>query len=281
MVKEITKSLVMDMIPKREPEVYKGSFQKILCVGGNQQMGGAIILSSAAALHAGAGLVTVATCSENRSALHSRSPECLFVNMNQSEELAKAVQENEIILLGPGLGRNEQSRSIFEQVIQQITDQQLIIDADGLYWLAKFKNDFSHMSKQPILTPHLGEWQNLTQISPPANDHQKNLTAQQSLGAYIILKKHRTEILGFNNIWKNTTGNPSMATGGMGDVLAGVLASLISQTTKLEDGLISAVYVHSYAADLLAKKQYVTLPSHVTEKIPFVMKQLTELEEEI
>ena len=254
------------MIPKREPEVYKGSFQKILCVGGNQQMGGAIILSSAAALHAGAGLVTVATCSENRSALHSRSPECLFVNMNQSEELAKAVQENEIILLG---------------VIQQITDQQLIIDADGLYWLAKFKNDFSHMSKQPILTPHLGEWQNLTQISPPANDHQKNLTAQQSLAAYIILKKHRTEILGFNNIWKNTTGNPSMATGGMGDVLAGVLASLISQTTNLEDGLISAVYVHSYAADLLAKKQYVTLPSHVTEKIPFVMKQLTELEEEI
>lgn len=273
-MKKITKEWIEQLLPIRADDVYKGSFGRILCVGGNETMGGAIIMSSAAALHAGAGLVTVATAQVNRSALHARSPECMFVDMFDCEALTTAIHQSDVILLGPGLGRDEPAQLIFETTLQQVTHQQLIIDADGLYWLSQLPHSIDKLQHAPILTPHLGEWQRLTEIKPPADSMKQNLNYQKSLQAYIVLKKQRTEIYSFGKVWVNTCGNPAMATGGMGDILAGIISSLVSQMDSIEEALVCGVFLHSYTADLLARSHYITLPTRIIRDLPQVMKQL-------
>ncbi|WP_018658855.1 NAD(P)H-hydrate dehydratase [Allofustis seminis] len=280
-MKKITQRCVANYIPIRDPHMYKGSFKKILCIGGNFQMGGAILLASAGALQAGAGLVTVASVVENRTPLYIHTPECMFVDIANKSALKQALQQNEVILLGPGLGRNQQARDLYQWVLNQITTQQLIIDADGLYWLSELQNNFSTCEKMPILTPHLGEWERLSHMAPPATDINKNKCMQQKLNAYVVLKKHRTQLYTPQNIWENTAGNPSMATGGMGDILAGIIAGFVSQFDDVEKALVSAIYIHSYTADVLAHTHYVTLPTQIISNLPQIIAKLTQLKEDI
>ena len=270
---QITRELVSQWLPERDQETYKNKMGHILCIGGNENMGGAITLSAGAALYAGAGLVTVATDPNNLYALHARHPEAMFINMFDQEALTKNIQKADVVLIGPGLGRSKESLAIFQTTLKSVTEEQwLIIDGDGL---ALFAQEDIHLpNSKVVLTPHLGEWKALTGIQPSADNIEKNRIEAKRLQASVILKKDRTEVYVKDEIWQNTAGNPSMATGGMGDTLAGIIGSLLGQFTDKKEALLSAVYIHSAAADELALTHYVTLPTQIIKHLPVFMKNL-------
>lgn len=270
---QITKELVKSWIPIRDKDTYKNKMGHVLCIGGNENMGGAILLSASSALHTGAGLVSVASAPENVHALHARLPEAMFVNMYDEEQLIENIQKADVIVLGPGLGLTEKSLAVFKATIKALNDKQwVIIDGDALTHLAN--EEPALPTANIVLTPHLGEWKRLTGINPPADDLAENQKRKFDLQATVVLKKNRTEIYIADEIWQNTSGNPSMATGGMGDTLTGILASFLGQFKNKKEAILSAVYIHSAAADELAETHYVTLPTKIIEYFPIFMKNL-------
>lgn len=270
---KLTREDVSKWLPVRDKDTYKNKMGHVLCIGGNQNMGGAIILSASAALHSGTGLVSVASAPENVHALHSRLPEAMFLNMYDHEALSENIQKADVIVIGPGLGLADESRQVFIETLQTVNENQwLIIDGDAI---THFVNEEIEMdAKNIVLTPHLGEWKKLTEIEPPAEDTQLNQEAQKKLQATVVLKKGRTEVYYQNDVWQNTAGNPSMATGGMGDTLTGILASFLGQFKNKTEAILSAVYVHSAVADELAETHYVTLPTAIIHYLPVFMKNL-------
>lgn len=272
-MKKISREDVSQWLPVRDKDTYKNKMGHVLCIGGNENMGGAIILSASAALHSGTGLVSVASAPENVHALHSRLPEAMFLNMYDKEQLAENIQKADVIVIGPGLGLADESRQVFLETLATVSDNQwLIIDGDAITHFVNEKIETD--AKNIILTPHLGEWRKLTEINPPAEDVQLNQEALKKLQATVILKKGRTEVYTPNDVWQNTAGNPSMATGGMGDTLTGIVASFLGQFENTTEALLSAVYVHSAAADELAETHYITLPTTIIEYLPIFMKNL-------
>ena len=272
---KITKELVKNWLPIREEGTYKNKMGHILCIGGNANMGGAIILSASAALYAGAGLVSVASAPENKHALHARLPESMFVDMYDEKTLAENVEKADVIVLGPGLGLSGDSLEVFKLVINTINKEQwLVLDGDGITHLVNETSTSKISTNNIILTPHPGEWKRLTGIKPPANSLEENKQKQKEVGATVVLKKDRTEIYIEDEVWENTAGNPSMATGGMGDTLTGIIASLLGQYEDKKQALLSAVYMHSATADELAETYYVTLPTEIIKYLPVFMKNL-------
>lgn len=272
---KITRELVAKWIPTRDEDTYKNKLGHVLCIGGNKYMGGAIILSASAALNAGSGLVSVASAPENLHALHARIPEAMFLNMYENQDLIQNIQKADVIVLGPGLGLSGASKNVFTTVLENVSDKQwLILDGDALTLLSQVDLSQKQRPQNLILTPHLGEWNRLTGIEAPANDLSENKKWKERLRAEIVLKKDRSEVYLADAIWKNTSGNPSMATGGMGDTLTGILGSFIGQFEDKAAAILSAVYVHSAAADDLAETHYVTLPSKVIEYLPIFIQNL-------
>lgn len=273
-VEQINKDKVINWLPIRPKDTYKNQLGKVLCIGGNENMGGAIILAGGAALASGAGLVTVASHPVNRTALHSHFPEIMFTDYHSSDHLEDLIADADTILIGPGLGRDHFAHQLVHRLSELCSEEQyLIIDADGLYHLSLLIKDNLLLlrPKNLILTPHLGEWEQLTGLKPNHENHADNQKWQAYMKATIILKKERTEVYFKQQIWENTAGNPSMSTGGMGDTLAGMIAGLIGQYNNKAQAILSGVFLHSYISDELAKTHYVTLPHLIIQHVPQVM----------
>lgn len=272
---KITEDKVSSWLPVRDKNTYKNKMGHVLCVGGNANMGGAIILSASAALYAGAGLVTVASAPENVHALHARIPEAMFTNMYDFDSLPNIVKKADVIVLGPGLGLSNQSLKIFKYVISTLDkDQWLIIDGDAITHFVNQRNSLQIPIDHVVFTPHLGEWQRMTNIEPPADDIEENQEQKKKLQATIVLKKGQSEIYIEDEVWQNIAGNPSMATGGMGDILTGIIASFLGQFKNKKQAILSALYVHSATANKLAKTHYSTLPSAIINDLPIFIKSL-------
>lgn len=271
---KITNDKVRAFIPTRKRESYKGSYGRVLFVGGNEHMGGAIILAASAGVYSGAGLVTVATHPSNKASLHARLPEAMFADMTDTQQLKTYVESSDVVVLGPGLGRDDLSLAILQTVYDTVKSYQiLLVDGDGIY--LHVNETVPEPDATLILTPHLGEWRTLTDLAPDDQYDDVNLDYAKKLNAIVVLKKDRTEVYCDNEVWENTTGNPSMATGGMGDALAGMIGGFVPQFDSIKEGVLSAVYLHSYIADDLSLSQYVTLPTAIIKEIPRVMKEFS------
>lgn len=274
-MKLITKKVAQTTISKRVPDSYKGTYGKVLVVGGNKDMGGAAILTASAAVYSGAGLVTVATAPENHAALHARLPESMAFDSSDLKKLKTQLEQMDVIVIGPGLGLDQNSLAILKTVFEQVSqEQQLIIDGSAITLMVQEELPFP--DAQTIYTPHPGEWKKLTGLAPNEQNNDINAKEQKRIGGTIVLKSNRTEVYFADSIWQNTTGNPAMATGGMGDTLAGMIAGFVAQFDDKEKAVLSAVYLHSKIGDSLAENQYVTLPTHIIEQIPQTMKQFAQ-----
>lgn len=127
-----------------------------------------------------------------------------------------------------------------------------------------------------IFTPHQKEWERLSGIPIDEQTYERNREAVNQLGATVVLKKHGTEIFFRNEDYKLAIGSPAMATGGMGDTLAGMITSFVGQFDSIKEAVMSATYTHSYIGEKLSEKMYVVPPSRLINEIPFAMKQLEE-----
>lgn len=274
-MKNISNEHIKEWLPVRDKNTYKNKMGHVLCIGGNADMGGATILTASAALYAGAGLVSVASAPENLHALHSQLPEAMFLNMYDDKRLIEAIEKADVVAIGPGLGLSDQSLQVFKTTLQSLNEEHwLVIDGDGITHFANEASNLNIPTEQIVLTPHPGEWERLSAIEPPADDINQNQQKKKELDATIVLKKDQSEVYFENEIWQNIPGNPSMATGGMGDTLTGIIASFLGQFDNKKEGLLSAVYVHSAVANELADTHYVTLPSKIIECLPVFMKTI-------
>ncbi|WP_224991747.1 NAD(P)H-hydrate dehydratase [Acinetobacter pittii] len=243
-------------LPKRLAFGHKGSYGHVLVIGGHEQMGGAVIMAAEAAFHAGAGKVTVICHRNHHQAILSRAPNIMLRDINGLNEnnIKDILSQVDAVCFGMGLGRDEWAKQIYQQwfnLLNQSTHLETVLDADALWFLAK---EPEKLGAHVYATPHPGEAATLLDSSTAQieNDRIAAIYAlQQKYAGQWVLKGAGSLILE-NNLYICTQGNAGMGTGGMGDVLAGMIASLKAQFHK-DIALHEIVTLHAQAGDLLAK----------------------------
>lgn len=273
-MKQLTEQLARAIVRPRSRNTYKGSFGKILIIGGNAQYGGAAIMSASAAVYAGAGLVSVATDPVNRSALHARLPEAMILDASTSA-LETAIHQATVIVVGPGLGTDTTALKILKRVFAAVSQTQvLIIDGSAITLVAT--HHLAYPQAQLIWTPHQVEWQRLSGLPLAAQTIEASQQAAAKIPGIIIAKSAQTHVFIGHEIYANTAGGPAMATGGSGDTLTGIIAAFAGQFHPLPQAVLAAVFVHSHVADIVAMNSYVALPTMVIQELPAYLKQLSE-----
>ncbi len=266
-------------IPKRQDETHKGDYGKILLIGGNANLGGAIIMAARACVYSGSGLITVATHPTNHAALHSPCPEAMVIDINDTKMLTKMIEISDSILIGPGLGRDFKGNNAMTFLLQNIQPHQnLIIDGDAISIMSKLKVEIPDC-RNIVFTPHQMEWERLSGIPIEEQTYERNREAVDQIGTAVVLKQHGTEIYLKDKTYKLDIGTPAMATGGMGDTLSGIITSFIGQFDDFDYAVKAGTYVHSYVGEYLSKEMYVVPPSNLIAEIPYAMKRLEEKED--
>lgn len=238
-------------LPGRQIDANKSSFGRILVIGGDVGMSGAVRMAGEAALRAGAGLVKIATHPQHAATLNVSRPELMVKPVFTAQELSPLLDEATHIVLGPGLGQSEWAHSLWTQTLS--VDKPIVMDADALNLLAQQPCQNSHW----ILTPHPGEAARLLGTSVEAIQMDRPSAVrdlQERYQGIVVLKGHHTLVSnGGEILYQCEQGNPGMATAGMGDVLSGVIAGLIPQCNTLLDAACLGVCVHAMAGDLAAQ----------------------------
>ncbi|GAY72764.1 NAD(P)HX dehydratase [Lentilactobacillus kosonis] len=209
---------VLSMIKTRPANSYKGTFGRIVLIGGNANFGGAIIMATMAAVYSGAGLVTTITDESNQSSLHSQVPEAMFQSINELNNAVDLIASADVIVIGPGLGTDVNSVNVLKTVFTAVTSNQtLIIDGSALTIIANGKIPLPKITTN-VLTPHQMEWQRVVNIPIAEQNPEKNQRATDHLNAIVVVKSSRTQMYSpTEEPVENTVGTPAQATGGMGD----------------------------------------------------------------
>lgn len=275
-MEKLTDQILHEVIQPRPANSFKGTFGKVTLVGGNRNFGGAIIMAATAAVCAGAGLVTTATDPSNSGALHAQLPEAMFVDFTADQQLADLVSAATTVVVGPGLGDDDQSLHILKNVFAHVTPQQnLVIDGSAITLMAR--EELTAPAANVIYTPHEMEWQRLSGIKIGEQTEDKNRAVRAQLDATVVLKKHHTEIYTADQVYQLTIGSPAQAVGGMGDTLAGMVGGFTAEfNDHAQAAVLAAVYAHSAIADKIAESQYIVLPHQISRALPAFMKKMAQ-----
>ncbi len=236
-------------LPKRKRTSHKGHHGHVLVIGGDHGFMGAAMLAGRAALRAGAGLVSVATRTAHVPAMTAAQPELMCRGVEDTSDMGRMIEAASVIVLGPGLGQAPWGRGLFAHGLT--AKKPLVVDADGLNWLAQNPT----RRKDWVLTPHPGEAARLLDADTPQIQTDRFAAArklQERYGGVAVLKGAGTVICD-DTLRICPYGNPGMAVGGMGDVLAGIIAGLLAQGLTLTQAAHAGVLAHALAGDEAAK----------------------------
>lgn len=295
-IEYLEESDIRKFLPERPQDTYKGDYGHILILGGSAGKTGAPLMAAGAALKSGAGLVTVGAPGRAADALMASVVEEMVLPLPSLEagktgaEAAGAVFEflsarADILAIGPGLGMNSASAEFALNVIKA-SPVPMVIDADGLNALSMLEYTdllefLKALSVPAVLTPHPGEMARLLKRDTAyVKSNRLELAGKFSrdTGTFLVLKGAPAIVAAPDGrLFINSTGNPGMATAGTGDVLTGLTASLIAQSSSLLDGLLSAVYLHGLAGDIAAGEmtEYSLKATDITESLPEAFKLLS------
>lgn len=251
-VESVEKDFIAQLIKPRKSFAHKGNFGHVLILAGNIGKTGAAIMSSGAALRTGCGLVTTNLPSASMNALHANFPEAM---MQLRENGVTDIEKISAIAVGPGLGIDEFSQQLFKQVVQSFF-KPMVIDADALTILSLQKDWLKLIPAGSILTPHPKEFDRLFGVCE--NDFErmeKAVELSKKHSFIIVLKGHYTLIASNGRAYFNTSGNVGLAKGGSGDVLTGMIVSLLAQQYSSLHAALIGVYLHGLAADLALEQQ--------------------------
>ncbi|MFB9843755.1 NAD(P)H-hydrate dehydratase [Mucilaginibacter ginsenosidivorans] len=255
----------------------KGTYGHALIIAGQPETMGAALLSSSACAYAGAGLTTACIPENGLIALNNHQPEVMAIVRKEKELPDVDWPKFSTIAIGPGLGKDAASLKLFTRVLASF-DRPVVIDADAINMLASNPDLWKHVPKGSILTPHVKEFDRL--FGEHKSWWQRLQTGKQqakNYDVYIVLKNDYTiTITPVEKFYFNSTSNAAMASGGMGDVLTGIIAALLAQKYSSEDACIIGNYIHGKAGDELAlpNRMYAVLPGRLITQLPVTMVKL-------
>ena len=283
---EITRDTLMGVLPQRKRNSHKGDYGKALLICGSVGLSGAAFFAAEAAVRSGAGLVFLGVPSEIYTISAMKCNEAMPFPLPSDEkgrlsrtacwEILDRLEKCDVCLLGPGLGRSGDVSYIVSQVIKNCS-KPLIIDADGINAVAENINILDEAACPIILTPHEGEFARL----------RGSLSEGREEGASAFAKAHKCTLIlkgcgtliAFEDgsVLRNTTGNPGMAKGGSGDVLAGILTALIGQKLPLKDACTAAVWLHGRAGDSCKAElgEYSMTPTDLIYALPKAFRKIS------
>ncbi|MBJ7222744.1 MULTISPECIES: bifunctional ADP-dependent NAD(P)H-hydrate dehydratase/NAD(P)H-hydrate epimerase [unclassified Brenneria] len=248
-IRRLSGTLLSEWLKPRRPGAHKGDNGRLLIVGGNYGMGGAMFMAGEAALRSGAGLVRVLTHKQYLAALLTARPE-LMVQELTGESLRHGLEWADVVVIGPGLGQDEWGKNALR--LAENCNKPMLWDADALNLLAINP----HKRQNRVLTPHPGEAARLLNCRVSEIESDRLLAAQKLVkryGGIVVLKGAGTVIADEQGqLAIADVGNPGMATGGMGDVLSGIIGGLLAQKLSLYDAACAGCVIHGAAADQLA-----------------------------
>ncbi len=269
---------IRERLKPRQRFTHKGTYGHALIIAGQPETMGAALLCASACAYTGAGLTTACVPQSGLIALNTLQPEIMAMIRNDKQIFSENDWKKfDAIAIGSGLGQSEQELNILVSLLKTY-QKPIVIDADALNLLAVHYGLWKYVPKNSIITPHVKEFDRL--FGSHRNWWHRLQTARQMAqehGVYIILKNdYSITITPDGNLLFNSTGNPSMATGGMGDVLTGILAALLAQGYNSEDACIIGNYIHGKAGDELALPNLATvvLPSALIVQLPQTMAKL-------
>lgn len=272
----------MVRLPRRERDSHKGDYGKLLIVAGSEGYTGAPVFAAQGALRSGAGLVYLSVPRDVYPIVATRCSSAMpFPLPDNPEQLVERARSCDVVLAGPGMGCSLQAQQLIFRLIEEV-EGPLVLDADGLNALEGQTQRLRTRTGLTVLTPHDGEFARLAGCSLPLNDRVEQAAhLSQDTGCVVVLKGHETRTVDpQGRVWRNTTGNPGMAKGGSGDILAGMIASLLGQ--KQLTGCVScpgelvawAVYLHGAAGDAAAAQygEYGMLPDDTLAAVAGVLQ---------
>ena len=277
----IDRNFVKNLLPYRDPYGHKGIFGKVLCIGGSVGYTGAPIFASRAAVRTGSGLVFLAVPESIWPVAAVKSDEAMPFPLSDRDgklhgcfaQIKSRADACDAVLYGCGLGRSD---ALDEMVRDVLTLRQpLVLDADGINALSAHMDVLQRRGGITVLTPHEGEFLRVGgDLSRGRMDGAADFAAKY--GVYLVLKGHETVVAAPDGrLAVNTTGNSGMAKGGSGDVLAGMIVSLLGQRMEAFEACCAAVYLHGHAGDLAAadKGERGMTPTDLLENIPCALKE--------
>lgn len=263
--KKITPQEIKAAFPPRPADAHKGTFGHLLLFCGSYGMAGAAILAAKAALRSGVGLLTVAVPQSVYPIVSNAVPEAVCLPLEETQngvlspaatqQLLAALDGKSALLIGCGLGLNDETKSAMFALLEQ-ANCPIVLDADGLNALSQHIDTVSAVKVPLILTPHPGEMARLVQSDVAAVQKDRVHIARDFAAKYAVvlaLKGHHTVVTDGCTVSVNPTGNAGMATGGSGDVLAGMIASFVAQGISPLTAAKSGVFLHGAAGDMAAK----------------------------
>lgn len=269
------------MLPDRDPWGHKGTFGKILLLCGSRGYTGAAYLAAMGALRAGAGLTflgvpesiyAIEAVKLNEPVVFPLPDEDGHLGLLSIPEIEKRLPQMDSVLIGCGLGQSTGTLAVVKTVLEQAKCP-VVVDADGINVLQAHKDILRGRKYPTILTPHEGEF--LRFGGTIGEDRMASAAYfSREWNCILLLKGHRTCITDGETGYRNETGNPGMAVGGSGDILAGILVSLLGQGLNPLEAAACAAWLHGAAGDLCAEEigQYGMLPTDMLTRIPRLMK---------
>ena len=274
---EVTETLVKGWFPPRPQKAHKGDFGRVHILAGSVGYTGAPYFAAQGAARTGAGLVFLHVPPEIWPVLAVKCNEVMVRPTGAETALLEDLNRADAVLLGPGLGRGAEQDALTRRLVQEL-GQPLVLDADGINAVAGHIHVLeARRGRVTVLTPHEGEFSRLLGGAPVTSRIRQAETFARETGCILVLKGHGT-ITAFpdGGLFVNTTGNPGMAKGGSGDVLAGILVSLLAQGLPPQRAAPLAVWLHGRAGDLCARDlgEHGMIPTDLLERIPLALLSL-------
>ncbi|HSW54300.1 MAG TPA: NAD(P)H-hydrate dehydratase [Ignavibacteriaceae bacterium] len=276
-------------LPVKAKNLHKYSAGKVLTIAGSGSLPGAAVLTSSSALKIGAGALILCFPKSIREFVHKKLGEVVvkdyedegreYLSEKNIDALSEKIKWADVVAIGPGLGREKETQKAVLSLLKKYNPKKVVIDADGIFALGQGRYKKLNL-KNFVLTPHHAEFAALIGISN--SELKKDILKYgkafvKRTGSYLVLKGAPTIIFTPNeDALINTTGNPALAKFGTGDVLTGFIAGLLAQNKDIEKSVVTAVYLHSLAADILAEKRTKLniLASDIQNNIPQTIKFL-------
>ena len=270
--------LVKNNIKEKNKFSFKSDFGKVALFAGSRGFTGAAYISTQSAVKCGSGLTTLVCEKYVQDILSTKFCEAMTLDIQNKEKVKKLISECDAIGFGCGMGDTEDTYTKLKYVLEN-SKCPVVIDADGLNCLKNKKDLLEKHPNRIIITPHLGEMARLTGYSISHIRDNKVDVAKEFAQKYkmiVLLKGYETVITDGNYTYINPTGNSSMANGGMGDTLLGIITSFAGQGMTNLMSAVCGAYIHGYIGENLSKDLYTVNASDVIAQIPFVMKEFVK-----